>query len=327
LSVPSTFSQLLTLCKKITSAGKIPIAFSGGPTGLSVGISLAVAQMGNEIYGAQPKWNDLRNGNRTTFAGTPGWHTLLQHVVDMKDAGCFPPHPEGVSLNQLVTMLATNQAVMTVSNSALFNTVLAVAPNFPLRSFAFPGTTAKQTRVTVFEVPDYGVNIASQHKKEAIQFLDFLGRVKQVALFNKVANLFSPYDAKKGNIEAWAKPLAPYFAADKVVSEPTQFWPNFGLRNLTLVPDMTGLFTGQKTVPDILTDLEQELEGEWLNLKRVWLRSTRASIPRSGTSIGISTSRWTRRRTASVWASFPHCPTWRGPTEASAWPRSRRRWT
>jgi raffinose/stachyose/melibiose transport system substrate-binding protein len=257
LSVPTTFSQLLSLCGQIKKAGKIPIAFSADATGSSVGISLADVAMGSDVYGPDPNWNEQKSDNQATFANTPGWKTLLQSIVDMRNAGCFNPQPSGTSLTQLATMVASGNAVMTVSNSALFATVLAVDPKFPEGAFAMPAATAGKTRLTVFEVPDYGINKDTKHPAQAEAFLDFLAQPSATSAFNHLANLISPIEIQKGSAPPWAKQLVPYFQTNRVVSEPTQFWPNSGLRNLIMVPDITGLFTGQETVSSILQDLDK----------------------------------------------------------------------
>ena len=48
----------------------------------------------SHVLAKDPGWNLKRITGKTTFAGTPEWRLTLQRIVDMKNAGCFPPGAE-----------------------------------------------------------------------------------------------------------------------------------------------------------------------------------------------------------------------------------------
>jgi raffinose/stachyose/melibiose transport system substrate-binding protein len=256
LKVPVNFGQLLTMCKKVSAAGKVPFAFGMGAGAAGIDISFLVGRVGQYVYKGDPTWTAKRTSNKVSFASSASWRRLLQSYVDMNTAGCFPPHPEGVSNAQLFSMMGSGQAVMMASNSALIAGLKLANPNLGLKVFPLPADKQANTVVTLFTAPVYGINSASHHVAEAKKFIDFLGRAKQNSLFNQVGNQIAPFDATKGKVPDWATPLKSYFQSGKTIQDPTAEWTNPALRNLTLIPDITGLFTGQKSVDDILKDLD-----------------------------------------------------------------------
>lgn len=262
LTVPKTFGQLLTMCTKIKAAGKIPFAMAMGSGTSSLQASFYAMVVLLPAYSRDPKWTAERSANSVTFAGSPIWQKAVQRVVDMNAAGCFPPHPEGLSVGDAVAMEASGQAVMMFSNGALNAGLQAGNPSLKTdTAFPMPGDVAKQTRVFTYISPVLAISKTTQHLAEALKFIDFLGRAKQNTLFNTVSAGLSGYDVSKGLLPTWGKSFGPFFKADMTLNNPATKWPNPALGTNVLATDLVGLFTGQKTVTTIL----QDLDTHWLS--------------------------------------------------------------
>jgi raffinose/stachyose/melibiose transport system substrate-binding protein len=264
VAVPKTMAELLSACKKFSAAGKIPIAYGMGAGNLSQQSSMIVDRFGQYLFGPDPQWIKKRTAGTTTFASSPGARRALQSVLDMKDAGCFPPRAEGVSKVQLDAMVASGQAAMYMANAALIQSFVAANPNLPLGVFVLPADQANRTTLSYFISPNIGISSSAPaaNRAAAIKFLDFLGRPKQTALFNRVANQVTFHDAAKGIVEPWAKPLVQYFQGKKPRTSGEEFGdtPNPGYRVTVAAPAFVGLFTGQMTVDQAL----KYLDDKWL---------------------------------------------------------------
>jgi raffinose/stachyose/melibiose transport system substrate-binding protein len=255
LKVPTTFSQFLSLCGKIKADGKTPIAYAMG-SGTGSVQNAFITLMALPVFAQDPKWTQERSSGKVSFSTSAAWNQALQRVLAMKSAGCFPSHPEGLSIGDLTGMVTSGQAVMTIDSSAFEAGLKSTNPSWPLDStFALPAPSAKDTRLLVYVSPVIAINSASHNRASAVKFIDFLGRVKQDSLFNKVASQLAPYDASHGNLPSWGAGIASYFKSQKTINNPASAWPNTGLNTIYLT-DMVGLFTGQKTVADILKDLD-----------------------------------------------------------------------
>jgi raffinose/stachyose/melibiose transport system substrate-binding protein len=243
------------MCKQIRAAGKIPFALALGAGTSAVQNTFWGLALVNP-YRQDPNWTQERTNNQVTFATSPMWRGAIQGMVDMKDAGCFPPHPEGLGIAAAVGLVASGQAVMMMSNSALNSGLQAANPSFNLDStFAMPAETAAQTRVLVYVSPVVGVNRATSHPDESLKVVEFLARADQNAAFNTAAQQVSPIAASKGELPAWGNGIAQYFKAKRTINNPSAAWPNPNLI-VILGSDVIGLFTGQKSVDDVLRDLD-----------------------------------------------------------------------
>jgi raffinose/stachyose/melibiose transport system substrate-binding protein len=257
LQVPRTFSQLLSLCRTIASQGKIPISW-GGQTP-AVNANNVVTLAGNNVFSGDPRWYAKRLNKQVTFAGSPGWRRSVQQALDLKNAGCFRRGFEGVSFANMANEFASGQAVMMWTVPILLGDVSRLNPNINFGMFPPPGVTAAQTRVTV--QPQGGLALLSkaapENKRAALAFIDFVAREKQARLFSRINFLISSFDALKGNLPTSYADLTPFFKAEnKVLSTITSKYPNTQFSN-SFGASVQGLFTGQKTVDDVLQDMDK----------------------------------------------------------------------
>jgi raffinose/stachyose/melibiose transport system substrate-binding protein len=252
LKVPSTFSQLLALCRDASAKGKIPVALGGQFPGL-LGIALA----GNYVYSTDPAWNAKRLAGKVTFAGTRGWHTVLDRFLAMKDANCFSPGAAGTGIPQAIAQFASGQGLIYTGPAGPVGAIRSAAqnPKMPLITFPVPGDTKAQTRVeSTFD--GIAVNARSANLQAAKKFVSFIGREGQSRLFAKVNGGVSAIDAKTGKLpdymQTYVKPL---FVQKHDLPFENLAWPNPVIYQ-NFAAGLTGLLTGQTTPDQVLKSMD-----------------------------------------------------------------------
>jgi raffinose/stachyose/melibiose transport system substrate-binding protein len=256
LKVPETFSQLLDLCRKAKADGTVALMIQAASPQNLVDLvdDLAVAN----VYANDPKWNAQRRAGTVTFAGTPGWHTALQEIVDMNSAGCFEaglldanPYPE----------FAQGQGLMLSTMSNMKAAIDLANPQFHYSFRPFPaGASPGQTTTTLHLNGSLGVNAhaSAQDQAAAQTFIDFIARPKENALVAQTLGGLTQYEFLKQQLPSFMSAMAPVFKQHAYVIDPAQSWWNADLVP-TLETDAVGLFTGQET-PDSLL---QAMDAAW----------------------------------------------------------------
>jgi raffinose/stachyose/melibiose transport system substrate-binding protein len=253
LSVPTTFAQVLALCKKVSANGKIAFVQPFGE--VSSGALLAQQRAVQYVYSKYPNWNTLRAQGKMTFQTTPEWRRAFQSIVDMKDAGCFQPGAQGTSASQQFATFARGDAVETLLASTQYGNIPAANPNIKTKYYNLPGDTASQQALFI-NANMVGIRKDTAHPTEAKLFIKFLSRPKQAALFAKVGGGNSYYDVIKGVLPEAMVNLRPLIKAGKVVWAPHTAWPNPAAPTYVYGNGVQGLFTGQRTVDDLLKTLD-----------------------------------------------------------------------
>jgi raffinose/stachyose/melibiose transport system substrate-binding protein len=250
LQIPTTFSEMVDLCGKIKAAGKTPMVLAGQAPGL-----YAQAPAASTVYSSNPNWNDDRAAGKVTFAGTPGWQTALQEFVDLNNAGCFQPGASGDTIIKAFQLLGGEQALMFLGPSAAIGGIMGSNPNFSAAMFPLPGPTADSTRAVTEYNDSFSVNAKSPNIDAAMKLIDFLAQPDEQRAYAKIMGEISVPDSVTGNVPELYTSFAPLLQQKKSVTLPSLIWPNPAV-GTALTPDMQGLITGQKTVPDVLTDLD-----------------------------------------------------------------------
>ncbi len=253
LKPPSTFSDLLGLCQKIRAAGKIPIA--AGFAGLSASALFTNIAITSFVYSKDPDWTLKRIQGKVTFAGSPLWRRALQTIVDLRDANCFQPAPAGTTLAQQYALISSGQALMMPSAILEIPAIAAINPSLNMKLFAYPGDTAADTQAEVnTSLTTISISSTTGHPKEARMFVDFVSRPKQSAVFAKAIGSISGPEITAGTVPQTLSDMAPLFKSGKAQFLAVSGWPrpDLGLYVPGLLTQIPGLFTGQRTVDQIL---------------------------------------------------------------------------
>src|SRR5262249_19799616 len=137
---PTTFRELLSLCTRLSAAGKTPMAINGTFDSIFSNI-LAVLF----VSGQDPDWTLKRLQHKVTFASSPLWRHALDAFVALKNANCFAPGASGSTFAQAqADFLRGDTALLPVSVNqvAVFR---QLDPSIDVAVFPFPADEAKDT--------------------------------------------------------------------------------------------------------------------------------------------------------------------------------------
>ncbi|MDR1027908.1 MAG: hypothetical protein LBL63_00630, partial [Clostridiales Family XIII bacterium] len=127
--------------------------------------------------------------------------------------------------------------------------------------FAYPGVTADDTRFVLTVQGGVGVNVQSENQEAAKLFLEFWSLPEEGKVFTDASTLISANEASTGELSGTYTGLSPLFTGGKVIPDPTASWPNTSFKT-NAGSSIQGLFTGQKTVDQVLADLDTYFEAE-----------------------------------------------------------------
>jgi raffinose/stachyose/melibiose transport system substrate-binding protein len=256
LKVPTTFSQLVALCPKIAAAGKIPIA-NGFAGSITTGIVMYQMFSAGFVYNLDKKWDSERIAKKTTFQTSPLWRRMFEAVTELKNANCFGPAPQGITLASAAQQFARGDAAMSMLAWAQMPGILAINPNLPYLFFNLPADKAANTTMSAAVSQSIGGYAKTQHPKEVKTFINFLAREKQSSLWSKVGGGVAPLDAQKGIFPAYAAPSIPAAKAGRlVVSLHKYLNPTLITGPSSISAQIVGIFSGQVTVDSALKTLD-----------------------------------------------------------------------
>ncbi len=254
LKVPQTFPQLLSLCQKARSDGAWAFILAAG-SGVQVSWLISALAVPT-VYASDPNLTRQLEAGTATFEGTPGWHTAMEEFIEMNEAGCFAPGSLGSTA--AAASFAQGQGLMFGTTSSFGATIDQAQPQFTYSFHSFPGgETANSTTTFLNLSPTFGVNAHSspQNQAAAHEFIDFMARPKQNALFERLSGGFTQYEFLKGQIPADMVGFGPILSRREWVLNPAQTWWNPSVDTI-LQQDGIGLVTGQVTVDDVLNAMD-----------------------------------------------------------------------
>ncbi|HWV86703.1 MAG TPA: extracellular solute-binding protein [Capillimicrobium sp.] len=255
LEPPTTMDELLGMCKTAADAGLIPVAIGGGfPPDLSNLLSLLTA---NYVDGPDPEWIQRRNNDETTFAESEGWRTALQRIVDLKEAGCFERGVSGASREAATAAFASGKALMYPVLQPQLPAVVAAEPKFEWSVVPLPGDGPDTTYLAITVDPIIAINSKSENPEVAEAFLDFVADPEESKVYNETQHTIAPAAFVEDSFPELLAPLASYLqpGGHNVITEPT-YWKTPST-NGVLSTNLAGLLTGQKTVDEILAELDK----------------------------------------------------------------------
>jgi raffinose/stachyose/melibiose transport system substrate-binding protein len=256
LKVPETFLQLLSVCRAAKADGTVAVQFNGGGAG-SMNLIDDIASA--TVYGPDPRWTAKLRAGTVSFDGSPGWHQALQRFKEMHDAGCFEPGMAGVtSSTQVAAEFAQGGGLMAYSNSSNRGTLDTLNPEFPYSFHPFPGGTLPGQTDTYIQLGgSLSVNAHSSPDRQAAArtFIDFVARPAQNALYAQLQGSLTQREFLRQEIPSFMQPMESVLRNHAYVLNPTLTWWNPSVGN-ALMQDAIGLVTGQRTVDQVLQDMD-----------------------------------------------------------------------
>jgi raffinose/stachyose/melibiose transport system substrate-binding protein len=255
LQVPRTMSQFLSACRTARGKGKSFLNVAGASAQNASLFATVLAT--SHVLAKDPGWNLKRITGKTTFAGSPQWRITLQRIVDMKNAGCFPPGAEANDNIPATPGFVSGQVVGWTLPSSIVALLKGFNKTAKYSFMPMPGETAADTRVNASPTDAFAVWSKSSQKAAAFKLIDYMATPAATGRYAALTGAVSPYQAATGKrILFELRGLSTFLNVNaKVFPLMNLSWPNPAVVE-TLGKDVQGLLTGQKTVAQTLADLD-----------------------------------------------------------------------
>lgn len=246
--------DLLAACDKLKGDGKSLFALAGA-AGPNVGITATILAA-TRVYADEPDWNERRTAGEVTFADSQGWHDALDLFVKLNEDGCFQPGAQGAGFDVLSTALNGQTAVAGFLPSAVAQSLELQTPAANFEVVPFP--PAKGGKPFIFAGSNYSlsVNAKSKAKQAAEDFVQWVGAPEQAQAFFDASGLLPAGDRSSIDLSKTVyTDVVPLLDSGSFVTFPPNEWTNLRAYD-TLQSGVQGLLTGQKTVDQVLADLD-----------------------------------------------------------------------
>jgi raffinose/stachyose/melibiose transport system substrate-binding protein len=251
---PSTYEDLLADCKTAKDAGKSFTVLAGSMppnTGLFTQLISAT-----RVYQETPDWNEQRAAGDVTFADSDGWKETLQTVIDMKDEGCFQDGVEGGTFDNITAGIGggTSLSAATPGSAAAS---IGGATGLEITVQAFPPADGEKPFTLASANYAWSVNAkADEAKQKSIQnFLDWVGSPEEAKAYADLAGLVPITGVTADDLLPSYEPIGDLLENGEYTPLPLETWPNPAVYD-ALGVGVQGLLTGQKTVDQVLADMD-----------------------------------------------------------------------
>ncbi|GAA4782888.1 ABC transporter substrate-binding protein [Microbacterium gilvum] len=253
---PSDWQGVLAACETVAATGGSFFVVAGA-VGANAGM-MAQAIAATRVYADTPDWNTQRADGDVTFADSEGWADTLQAVVDMNDAGCFQGGVEGAGFDAITNGLVqgTSTAMFGPSGTTRDLTQAADgAATFLAETFP-PVDAADGVFGFASSTYSYSIAASSENKEAAHAFLDWMAEPEQAERIAEESGTLPITGYADMDFTGTAfEPLADMLANGDFVPLPNSDWANSAVYD-ALGAGVQGLFTGQKSVDQVLADLD-----------------------------------------------------------------------
>lgn len=254
---PSTYEEMLEMCTTAREGGKTFTVLAGSVpfnTGL-----LSQLISATRVYENTPDWNEQRAAGNVTFADSDGWRETLEDIIELKDSGCFQDGVEGGTFDTITAGMGGGTA-LTAALPGSAATSIGAATGLELQVRAFPPAEGQGEYMMASANYAWALNAkADDAVKESVQaFLDWVAQPEQAKAFADLAGMVPITGATSADL------LPPYQAVGDLLESgaftglPNATWPNPAVYD-TLGVGVQGLLTGQKTVDQVL----EEMDAAW----------------------------------------------------------------
>jgi raffinose/stachyose/melibiose transport system substrate-binding protein len=254
VQIPKTWSELITVCQKLKAAGKVPIALGAQTPWVTQLITYAL--VASHVYRETPDFDDQMLAGKATFLDS-GWKESMTLYMSLRDQGFFNDNPNGTTLEQSTSMVATGQAAMAVQVTPLLPAFRDAASNkADIDMFPFPtADTADQVYMWGGANVGVGVHAKSKNKDAALKFIEFLGQQDNL---NKWCDAVAAIPLKRDattKLDPALESFVPLLDAGRVAPV-GQRWPNAEVQP-THFSVIQELLAKKTTVDDALKKMDE----------------------------------------------------------------------
>lgn len=254
---PETFDEMLEDCATAREGGKTFTVLAGGVpfnTGL---MSMLISA--TRVYEADPDWNEQRAAGDVTFADSEGWQETLQTVIELNENGCFQDGVAGGTFDT-ITQGIGGQTSLTAAVPGSAAISIGAGTGLDLTVQPFPPADGQDPWTLASANYAWAVNASSEDdvKASAQTFLDWLAEPEQLQEFADLSGFVPISGANAENVNPVYEPIGDLLESGSFTGLPNATWPNPAVYD-TLGTGVQGLLTGQKTVDQVL----EEMDAAW----------------------------------------------------------------
>ncbi|MFT3797597.1 ABC transporter substrate-binding protein [Microbacterium sp.] len=256
VAYPTDFASVLSTCEELKAQGTTLFVVAGS-VGANAGI-MAQTIAATRVYADEPDWNDQRLAGDVTFADSDGWKATLEAIVQMHDAGCFQDGVEGAGFDAITNGLTQGTSLGMFGPSGTATEINKAADghaSFVVEAFP-PATASDKSFGIASSTYAYSIAANSKNKVAAKKFLEWMAEPAQAkALADDKGTLPVSGIADLDLTDTVYAPVSEFFKNGDYVPLPNSAWPKAAVYD-ALGAGVQGLFTGQKTVDQVLQDMD-----------------------------------------------------------------------
>lgn len=251
----STLQDVIASCGTARAKGQSVFGLAGSiPVNTGI-MSVEIAT--STVYGPNPNWNKDRAANKTTFAGTQGWHDALQAVIDLNKNKCFQDGAAGAGFDALTNGATAGKLYGFFAPSGAVKSIQdASGGHVKLIALGFPAPSGQKTYLAVTSDLGLAGNAKTKSPKLVTDFLKFSVSPAEAKKYADAAGTIpiGP-DIKPADLLPQYQPLAQQITDKQYRGFAVDDWPNGQVYD-ALGTGVTGLLTGQKTIDDVLKAMD-----------------------------------------------------------------------
>ncbi|WP_327002733.1 extracellular solute-binding protein [Dactylosporangium sp. NBC_01737] len=255
LTPPKTWTEVLAFCG--AARQKNVYAFALGLKSAWVTQLVPYALTATLVYGPNPSFTQQQKAGTATFAAS-AWKQAMDKYLEMKNANCFNPSPNGVSYDEQMQMIGQGKALGAVHVlSAVPNAKKYAPANTPFSMTPFPATDSPaDTFVPVSVGISYAINAKAKNPALAKKFLAFLASEEGQQVYATKAGATPALPSSAFQADAIQQPVLDAQKAGRSTIYPDQTWPNPKVQSEHLIA-IQELFNGTIDVPTALSRLDK----------------------------------------------------------------------
>ena len=252
---PTTESDLYDACSALAADGKSLLALAGA-AGPNAGLT-AQGIAATRVYAETPDWNEQRAAGDVTFADSDGWADTLQTIVDLKDGGCFQPGAEGGGFDAITNGLAQGTSVGSfIPSGAAIEIAKAAPKEADFKVQPFPAADGGDPYIVASSNYTISINAASKKKDAAGDFVEWLATPEAQEIYYEASGELPISSYKDMDLsDTIYSPVVDLLAEGSYTPLPNNIWPNPSVYEALQV-GVQGLLTGQKTIDQVLQDMD-----------------------------------------------------------------------
>lgn len=253
---PADLDGVLSTCKDLAADGQSLFVVAGSiPANAGI---MAQAIAATRVYADDPEWDAKRIAGETTFADSDGWKLTLETVLEMFDAGCFQAGVEGAGFDAITNGLTQGSALAMFGPSGTATEINTAAQgNATFVVEAFPGINADDEPFAIAS-SNYAYSVAASSKNTVAveKFLEWTAEPEQAKELADDKGTLPVSGIEDLDLTGTVyEPVADILKSGAYVPLPNSQWPDAAVYD-ALGMGVQGLLTGQKTVDQVLADMD-----------------------------------------------------------------------